>query len=257
MELHPLLNGARNFRAVLPYGTADGRRLRADFLFRSGELSRLDEADLPVLEGLNVRLVCDLRSSGEQSAYPTRWPGAAPRQLMLPGQARDDAGPMAIFQVISAHEGERGATLAMDRLYRRKPLIFAPVLRVLAGDIIAGGALPLLVHSGKDRTGFMVAMLLAMLGVSRDDIMADYALTARFFPPVEEIPQTISWARESYGHVLTAIQVKPLVEARPEYLAASFAEIEGTYGGMDAYISQHIGLDETAIANLREALLTQ
>lgn len=254
----PLLAGARNFRAVKPYEAADGRKLRAATLFRSGELSRLSAADLNTLAGLHIKLVCDLRSPREQGEYPSAWPVTAPRHLILPDAARDDAGPEAIFRLIDTHEGERGAVLAMDRLYRRKPLIFAPALRALTGEILAGGALPLLIHchAGKDRTGFIIAMLLAILGVSLADIMDDYETTARFFPEDKEISQITEWARRGYGHHLTVIKARPLVQSRPDYLAASFDEITRIHGGVEGYVAAALGLDADMVAQLRDILLT-
>lgn len=40
--------------------------------------------------------------------------------------------------------------------------------------------------AGKDRTGVVAAMLLAVLGVSDDDIVADYALTNQAMPSILE-----------------------------------------------------------------------
>jgi protein-tyrosine phosphatase len=51
----------------------------------------------------------------------------------------------------------------------------APVVeRVLQEVVSTDGAVMLHCHTGKDRTGFVVAVILAFLGVSDDDIVADY-----------------------------------------------------------------------------------
>ncbi len=62
-----LLGGAPNFRTVPSFPAADGRRLKTDIFYRSGELSRLSEADLVRLAAFGIRLVCDLRSPAEQA----------------------------------------------------------------------------------------------------------------------------------------------------------------------------------------------
>ena len=52
-------------------------------------------------------------------------------------------------------------------------------------ELCAPAALPALVHcsAGKDRTGIVVALVLAALGVPDEVIAADYALSARYLDP--------------------------------------------------------------------------
>jgi protein-tyrosine phosphatase len=254
-EAAPLLAGARNFRAVKPYQAANGRRLKADTLYRSGELSRLSADDLARLRELNIRLVCDLRSSTEQAEYSSRWPdGSLHRHLDLPDRDQSNASPDKIFKIIASVPGEAGALRAMDMLYRHKPRAFAGNLALLVREILAGDALPLLIHchAGKDRTGFIVALLLAAAGVSRNDIIDDYETTSRFFPEEEETSQMIDWAKRTFGHELQHEAARPMVQARPDYIAASFAEIEAQFGGVEAYLADAVGLNAAALERYRE-----
>jgi protein-tyrosine phosphatase len=252
-----LLGGARNFRAVLPYPAADGRHLRAGMLYRSGELSRLSDADLGVIAGLGIKLVCDLRTSRERSEFASRWPdGTGHRLLDLPDREDSGAGPEKIFLQIASETGEAGALKAMDRLYRSKPAAYANSLRVLFAEILAGGALPLLIHchAGKDRTGFVTAMLLSAVGISRADIIDDYVTTVRFFPVEEEARAVAGWARRSFGHEINPDSARPLADAKRDYIEAAFAEIDERWGGTAAYLRK-AGLDDAARDRLRGMLL--
>src|SRR5436190_20780229 len=71
-------------------------------------------------------------------------------------------------------------TMTLDRIYLlmldRYAERFVGVLRTLADDT----AHPIVFHcaAGKDRTGLVAALLLALLGVDDETIAADYALTA-------------------------------------------------------------------------------
>jgi protein-tyrosine phosphatase len=254
----PLLDGARNFRAVRPYAAADGRRLRENMLFRSGELSRLSARDLEILHGLNIRLVCDMRSRAEREEYVSRWPdGSLHRHLDLPDRERSDASPGKMFKMIASQPGEQGGVQAMDNVYRRNPHTYAANLKILFDTLLAGEALPLLVHchAGKDRTGFMVAMLLAAAGVSRDDIMDDYEATSRFFPVEPETELVVAWAKRSYDVELTPVAARPIVEARRAYLDASFTEIETLAGGVHGYLTEIVGLSATDLARYRDLVL--
>jgi len=257
--LVPLLAGASNFRAVQPYPATGGRRLRANTLFRSGELSRLSDADLDTIRGLDIRLVCDLRSRHEQSEFVSRWPDGTGHILLdLPDRSdRDEwsAGPEAIFQLIKSLPGQAGALRAMDMLYRRKPRAFAGHLKRLIDTIVAGGALPLLVHchAGKDRTGFVVAMLLAAVGVSRADAIDDYMATARYFQV--DSRALAAWAKRSFGEDVDPAATEPMAEARRAFIEAAFEEIDAQWGGTDSYLRDEVGIAGADQEALRDLLL--
>jgi len=253
-----LLGGAKNFRAVEPYPSTDRRHLRRNTIFRSGELSRLTEDDLDTLRSLNLSLVCDLRSGAEQAEYVSRWPdGSTHRTLDLPDREDTNASPDKIFSIIKSLPGEAGGVQAMQMLYRRKPRAFAGNLKRLFGAIIAGDSLPLLVHchAGKDRTGFTVAMLLAAAGVSRADILDDYETTARFFPVDDETAQMVAWAKRAYGYDIAHEAARPMVEARSAYLEASLAEIELSFGGIDVYLAETVGLSPADRSRYQQLVL--
>jgi len=48
----------------------------------------------------------------------------------------------------------------------------------------------------------------------------------------------------------------PLLEARPDYLDAAFAEADSSFGGMDGYLRRGLGLSADTLAALRAQLLT-
>lgn len=253
-----LLAGAGNFRAVKPYRAADGRHLKPGTIYRSGELSRLTEADLAIIDSLNIRLICDLRTAREQAEYASLWPpSATPARLDLPDRDESDAGPHKIFALILQHPGEQGGLLAMDHLYRRKPRAFAASLTLLFETILQGDAIPLLLHchAGKDRTGFMVAMLLTAIGIARDDVIEDYITTAHYFPIEREARALAGWARRSFGHEIDPASARPMVDAKRDYIEAAFAEITKTWGNTETYLRDAVGLTAPAQAKLAGLLL--
>jgi protein-tyrosine phosphatase len=96
--------------------------------------------------------------------------------------------------------------------------------------MVAVPARPLLVHctAGKDRTGFLVAVLHALAGVPRDAIVADYEAT------------NAHWDRSSVADLLRfdADAVEPLLAADPDYLAAAFDEIERRDGSVASFLGR-------------------
>ncbi len=252
-----LLKGARNFRAVQSYKAADGRVLRANTIYRSGELSRLDAGDLAVIEDLHIKLVCDLRTAREQAEFASRWPdGHTPARLDLPDRGDHDAGPHKIFELVATYKGEAAALRAMDALYRRKPRAYFKSLLPLFETILAGDALPLLIHchAGKDRTGFIIAMILAALGVGHEDIVEDYVTTVKYFLVAEEARGLAAWARRSFGQEIDPEAAAPMVDARRAYIEASFEEISKGWGDVETYLHE-AGLTEPKRARLQDLLL--
>jgi len=253
-----LLTGSTNFRAVKSYKAADGRVLRPNLIYRSGELSRLTDADLEIIAGLNIKLICDLRSAREQAEYFSRWPEAARHtKLDMPDRDESDAGPHKIFEMILQHPGEAGGLKAMDRLYRAKPRVYAKGLSLLFGAILQGGSLPLLIHchAGKDRTGFVIAMLLTAAGIDRSDVIHDYETTSIYFPGEAESQKLGGWAKRTFNRDLDPDSLRPMVAARREYLEASFEEIEKGWGGPEAYLRTAVGLTESMQSQFADLLL--
>ncbi len=253
-----LLHGSKNFRAVRPYQAADGRHLRSNILFRSGELSRLSEADLAIIASLDIRMICDLRTGREQSEFVSRWPEISRVQrLDLPNRDESDAGPHKIFELMANHPGETGGLLAMDLLYRRKPKAFARSLQILFRAMLGGDALPLLVHchAGKDRTGFIVAMILAAVGISKEDIIDDYMTTGHYFQAEHEARNLAAWAQRSFGHHVHTDSTQPMVDTRRDYLEASLQEIDRGWGGIQPYLRDAVGLSHADQSSLQALLL--
>jgi protein-tyrosine phosphatase len=254
------LRGALNARDLGGLVGADGRRVRAGALVRAPALGRLTDEDLPVLAGLGLVEVIDLRHASEiELAPPDRLP-AGLTVTHLPVFAADDDVFMFVAAVMlgqqlpdSPHVGDPAA--AMTGVYRwlvtSTPARtgFAQAVRRVA----AAGGRPVLFHcsAGKDRTGWLAAVLLTALGVDRDTVTADYL-------------RTNEDGRAATDKIIAALvakrgvdpaAVRPVLEVAPEYLDAAFDEVKREYGGFDGYLRDGLGLDATLRDGLRAALL--
>jgi protein-tyrosine phosphatase len=252
------LIGTDNFRSLKGMAADGGRLIAGHTLLRSAQLHRLQAADWQLLSSLGLRTVCDLRSGGERQRYPSQLPGRGLRQLVLEvsGDIRADPRVAAMLAERPAGEGARGMML---EIYRRFPDMLAGHLPALFG-LFESGEVPVLIHcaAGKDRTGFVVALLLHALGVAPDDIMADYCLSARRFAELG------SERREEMARAVSALidnrvdeaALDAVLDARPEYLRASFTAIEERFGSLEGYLERCAGLDPARLARLRERCLT-
>jgi protein-tyrosine phosphatase len=254
------LSGAPNTRDLGGLATADGRSIRTGLIYRGSALGRLTDEDVTALGRLGLTDLLDLRHGCEiENAPPDRLP-PGPAVAHIP--IFDPAHPVFTYvsAVLLGHdisgyanlaaEGTPGAMLAIYRWFVTGALArsaFGAALRQVAA---ATG--PVLFHcsAGKDRTGWLSAVLLGELGVDRPTIYEDYLLTN------EVTASDIAVVLELLQHRGVPPEVvQPVLCAAPEYLDASFEEVERHYGSLDGYLRAGLGLDETELSALRVRLV--
>jgi protein-tyrosine phosphatase len=250
------LEGAKNFRDLGGYRTADGHYVRWGLVYRSGYLADLTKADYEYLNSLGIRLVCDVRADGERMRSPTQWAGSSPEFLSVP------IGP------------NRDGTLTAEDLKRRVAAVNSPGDRPIAGydfaiknaeqygkilQRIVAGDLPAVEHctSGKDRTGVFSAILLTALGVPRETVLQDYLLTERYLLAPDSMESTRMQLQEIFGLAQPPddATVKAIMTMKPQTLDATFSSITATYGSFDAYLRDAVKLSDVDRAVLRQRLL--
>jgi protein-tyrosine phosphatase len=113
--------------------------------------------------------------------------------------------------------------------------------------------------AGKDRTGIAAALVLSALGVPRDAILADYALSDDIvnYEAAYTGPEAQRSAEGPYGFLtrLPAAVRAPLLASDPAYLNAAFAEMERRHGSVEGYLEAALGVDAADIATLRSLYL--
>jgi len=232
------MHGTPNFRDFGGYHTASGQAVKWGYLYRSGQLSLLSQQDVDLLGSLELDLVFDFRREDEQQQEPSRLPEHRPPRVMsmpiTPGSnasffEREDTDSRAMFEFMV--EINRDFAEAQTETYSR-----------MFREILAVGGARLLVHcaAGKDRTGFAAAMILLALGVSREEVMRDYMLTARFFSPHLEMDRL----RAKYQMELEPEAILPMLEVHEDYLAAALASIDARHSSVAAYLAEELGVGE-------------
>ncbi|MET3896347.1 protein-tyrosine phosphatase [Devosia sp. UYZn731] len=235
---HLPVNGTFNIRDLGGYATAEGET-RWRRVLRADGLHRLDEDGMATLVNEGVTTVIDLRHSGELVHQPNPFsanPAVAYHNVSL----FDSLAPSL------DHDGDVLYALYVMALAERQGAI-KQVLTIIA-DAPEG---VVLFHctAGKDRTGIISALLLAIAGVQAELIAEDYSLTADMIAPMVE--DIIADAVSRGGNV---DQFRPMLASNYETMAATINHIVGTYGSPDAYLSQHVGLDAATIEQLRDRL---
>lgn len=246
------MTGGHNFRDIGGYPTRDGRMTAWCLVYRSGTMAELDDGDRALIEGLGLRAICDFRSSRERERRPSLLPPEADFEIW--SHDYDHSNADLVNTLAAPGATPDAARRLMINLYRDIAYEQAPGYRALF-ERLASGSLPILFHcaAGKDRTGAAAALLLDMLGVPRETIFEDYALTDRFFDRGCELVRNDPWVNR-LGTVDQAIWA-PVMRADPAYLATLFETIEARHGSSEGFIRDELGLDAAAIEAIRERLL--
>jgi hypothetical protein len=228
------LEGGFNARDVGGVRTAGGGVVREGRLLRSETPQLFTDADVERLLGRGVSLVVDLRNpvhdQGDSGAL-----GRRVRRVLL-----DYAGLLS-GRMLEAH-------FALDQWLPAQASLAGPVVVAFAELLVGNpGATLVHCHTGKDRTGVVVGMTLWLVGVSRDDIIADYALTAAAHQPMVT-------AFKANG--MWRVQPPPFAAGppHPESFAAMLGLVEERWPTPQAYLAAH-GADPTLADRLRTHLV--
>jgi protein-tyrosine phosphatase len=195
-----------------PIGEEDGRRTAFRAVVRADSIRQLSHRGWEALVGYGIRTVIDLRFPAEHDADP---PFDVPVEVVhLPLLDQDDE------EALAAIDSWPTTTTAYLEILERFRGNFARAIAAI-GEAPPGGVL---VHcaGGKDRTGLVVALLLAVAGVPPEEIAADYglsalnlaALTEQWLAEAPDEPERGRRQRVSRGEPRTMLEVLSALEAR-------------------------------------------
>jgi protein-tyrosine phosphatase len=253
---HIALQGAANVRDLGGTVTSSGRKVLPGKVFRGDSLSTLTNADVDVLAGLGLHTVIDFRSLPEVShAGSDRLPPGA-QGVELPINAGDVQGFAAIMGDPGKQRdmlGDGKAEEFMKRANRSFVSDDAHREQFSRALHLIGAGQPVLYHctAGKDRTGWMTAILLTALGVPRDTVMDDYLATNEYVWPSYEVQMQ---PLVETGKLDMPV-FKPLLVQDPGYLDAAFGEVEARYGTFGEFLRRGLDFGKDDVERLRSALL--
>ncbi|MFI9112843.1 tyrosine-protein phosphatase [Streptomyces venezuelae] len=243
MRRHIPFERLHNFRDLGGYPTADGGTVRWETLYRSDSLAKLADAgptDLERFRSLGVATVIDLRYPWEIAAKgrlpeteDVSWHNLSVEHRPYDQEAIDPAlDPWRYLADRFAEVAEDGAVELRTAL-----------------EVIAAADGPLVFHcaSGKDRTGLLAALVLALLGVPDEEILADFALT--------ELATERLIADWRAAHPGREPRWPGYGRAPADIMRLFLADLRARYGSVDAYVTGHVGLDPSVVTTLRSRLV--
>lgn len=239
--------GATNFRDLGGYATADGGHTRWGLVYRADGLQQLTSADVERFGALGIRIVFDLRRDRERDTRPNRVPSTA-LCMMTPVE---EAGVESLdrTRLLDQRDGE----LLLRTMYGNVLRHSASRIGQLFASLAAPDGLPALFHchAGKDRTGIVAALLLEMLRVDRETVLDDYELTSAY--------RLREHQDSSYNNLVElglAPEAAAAVLGTPRWaMAETLTDLDGVFGGAEAYLTGPAGLDRSVLERLRELLV--
>lgn len=222
-----VLAGSHNVRDLGGIATTDGRVLREGLVFRSDYPAFADDGTGDAVRSLGLRAVVDLRRGNEAAAESPSWHDHGVTYYRHPLVGGDKSSWFARYH---------------SYLATRPDSVVAAVRHLLDPDNH-----PVLFHcaAGKDRTGVVAAMLLSALGVSDEEIVADYVLSDEAVAPIlARLNEAPLYRRMLAGS--TVEEQRPHPEAMRDFLRD--LDVEG-------WLRDH-GLTAEELERGREALLS-
>lgn len=262
------LEGGRNFRDLGGYETVDGRNVKWGKVYRSGVMNDLTPGDYAYLNGLGIKVVCDFRNAGERANEPTNWSAGAIDYLTFPDSmdTGDNSALFTVFQKadVTAEDVAASMAAAYPGIARDHAAMYEAMF-----DRLAAGEVPLAFNcsAGKDRTGVAAAFILTVLGVPKETVLADYAMSDKVVDYMKEFTAAPTPAAEPASAAEAAANpyaflaqlppeiVAPLMRSDPRYLEAVYADAEAKHGSVIDYIKTELKVTDAEIENIQALLL--
>ena len=251
------LKGCENFWDIGGCRCADGETcVKPGMVYRSGRLSDLTDQDITVLSSLNIRRILDFRSPDEIAERPDRLPedpGLEVLQVPVGGGGLSKKRVVEVFRRAAAGELDTHAHMTAE--YRSFPEVLAEDARTVLELLLDSEAYPVLMHctAGKDRTGFISALILGLLGCSEACIIEDYLSYRRSNLAADAARYAGSFA--SYGISVDEQLTHPFLLARRSYIEAMLDSIRRQWGNIPEYLAREAGFSAERQHRLKHILL--
>lgn len=265
------VEGMNNFRDMGGYLTEEGKTVKWGMLYRSDHMYNATDNGLNYIKQLGLHTVIDYRSDNEVAKYPN--PGVSPdikhyqfdpsaHTAELSAQfssTKKDEDVNLVNKVIEQKENnaltDHAAVIVEQyRTFANKPHsreAFSKMLKVTAKP----EAPAVLQHcrGGKDRTGFGVMLVLGILGVAKEDLVADYMLTEKNRLARNEYK--MAQYRKITQDQVVLDQLYSFIDTRPEFIEASIDTIIQEYGSIKDYVIEELDITAEEINSMKKMYL--
>jgi protein-tyrosine phosphatase len=238
--------GCLNVRDLGGLPTEDGRTTQPGRVVRADNIRRLTDDGWRSLAAHGVTRIVDLRLPEELATDEPREIDIEAVHISVFGESFDEEYIAVLDEHLDAVEdvADHYAWSYVDFLERYRDLFG----RAFAAVADADGVVVVHCMGGKDRTGLVSALMLRLVGVAREVIGADYAVSAANLEP-----RNAEWL-ESMPDERTRARVVKLTQTPAEAMVRVLEEVEARYGDVASYL-RAAGLSDEQIVRLEERLV--
>lgn len=237
-----LKQGTFNARDAGGYPVADNKWLRERRIYRSDALNALTPADIEEFVHLGISTVVDLRDAREADRAP---------DMIDRGAVRYERVPIFEDRLFERDFGKFPNLADLYRMIMDEHI--HQLVRVL--EIVSEASThPVLVHctAGKDRTGLVIALLHATVGLAPKTILEDYGasekiLGSKFEERVRNLYRQMAVPPEILGDAPR--------HAPPSYLASALEDARADAGSVKEFLAKKgfgAAKQDHLVANLTE-----
>jgi len=243
-----LFDKIENFRDFGGYLTSDGHRLKSGILFRSGDLDRASREDIAKLKLLNLHTIIDLRTAKEIKKKPVII--CNEKRILIPLNITE-----SMRKRLSPYMGKRNAdseiTHALNSVYIDMVRILKPQIGEIFRALLSEDTSPILIHChvGKDRTGFIIAIIHLALNVEKKSIIHDYLSTNDYLLPGTK--RLLKKMRIATLGLISTWNFELASLANEKYLNTVIDIIEHDYNGINNYLAE-CGISEHNLALIKK-----
>ncbi|RDY29337.1 tyrosine-protein phosphatase [Romboutsia weinsteinii] len=250
-----------NFRDLGGYKSIDGRKVKYGIFFRSGHLSDLSVEEKEYLKKLKIKNILDYRTEEEIRCYPTPELDNITniRITAMDMTTKNGLKFGSVEDMIKTFLYVENSFQILKENYYNLP-INNPSYKKLVEFIKNPEMLPILNHctAGKDRTGVGCAIILMLLGVSREDIVKDYLKSNDYTnESIKEFLENNPYAKDAFfkikndGYELPIEKLNYIFGVNEDYINASFQRIDEEYQSTEDFLKGEFNLTERDIKDLR------
>ncbi|MBN2661163.1 MAG: tyrosine-protein phosphatase [Tannerellaceae bacterium] len=241
------MDSVQNLRDIGGYVNNRDFTTRWGKIYRSGKLNTLSEWDSMRLDNLGIKTIIDLRGANEVHKEPIRYKNL--KVINLPIPITDEDSVSKLIEEGRMRKGD--AILFLQDMYLQFIKGNSPMFASAMNELLDKENYPVLITCslGKDRAGFLSALILASLGVPEDTILKDYT-TSNDCIEINKIAKLANGLNADAQETFTVI-----INADETYLDIAIKKILKDYGSMDKYLDKEIGMNEKKRAKLKEIML--
>lgn len=242
------VDGVTDFRDIGGYFTTETEEIRWGKIYRSSKLSCIKPDGLDKINTLKIKTLFDLRTQDEKSKEKIHV--TFPRTFNLP--MAPSCNDSINLKLGAAQCKRSDAFLHMQDLYSSYMSRYDQQLAKLFDELLVESNYPILIESemGTHRTGFVVALIMAALNISEEEIYDNFLYNSKYI----YISENFDFGKQLKPDEQEALTT--ILSVQKSYLAYSFEKIKKENGSLEQYFTKKLNLTSEKREKLQQILLT-